>query len=406
MISGRSVLAVRAAASPPQHAVDRAALRALFVLPSLTVGGSETKTVRVVNALLRRGVLAGIAYLNEPHDLLKSLDADIPVWHLRRRGKFSPAALGSLRQIIREQRPQVVLAVNLYPALYVSLATAAMSNRPRTVCLINTTQFQQGREWRASFYRPFLRWFDGTVYGCELQRSVWLSLLRYPQERSRVIYNGVDTAHFFPATVAAQAEERLRHGIASHAFVVGTVGRLAPEKNQAVLVDAVAELRRRSIDAHLLLVGEGRMRRELEQRVAQQAMQPHVTFAGAHGDVRPALSIMDVFVLPSTHVETFSNAALEAMAMRKPVILSRIGGAAEMVREGVEGFTLDPAELAENLAPLLATLSADGELRERMGQAARMRVAQEFSLQTMVADYASLIDAGEGPGLRLNGRPS
>jgi glycosyltransferase involved in cell wall biosynthesis len=144
------------------------------------------------------------------------------------------------------------------------------------------------------------------------------------------------------------------------------------------------------------------MRGELEQRVAQQAMQAHVTFAGVHGDVRPALSVMDVFVLPSTHVETFSNAALEAMAMRMPVILSRIGGAAEMVREGVEGFTLAPAELAENLAPLLARLFTDGGLRERMGQAARLRVAQEFSLQTMVADYAALI-ADEGADSRLNG---
>lgn len=386
---------------------EHAGVRALFVLSSLGVGGSETKTVRVVNALLRRGVLTGIAYLNEPLDLLHSLDADIPVWYLQRRGKFSPAALRSLRYLIREQRPRVVLAVNLYPALYVSLASLGMSNRPRTVCLINTTQFPQGRQWRASFYRPFMRWFDSTVYGCELQRSVWLSLLRYPQERSSVIYNGVDTEHFVPAAGAARRlEERQRFRIAPQAFVVGTVGRLAPEKNQAALIDAVAELRRRAIDAHLLLVGEGRMREELEMRAAQQGMQPHVTFAGTQRDVRPALSIMDVFVLPSTHVETFSNAVLEAMAMRKPVILSRIGGAAEMVREGVEGFTLGTAELPESLAPLLARLSANVELCERMGEAARNRVAREFSLQTMVAGYASLIGANADPGLRLNERPS
>lgn len=77
-----------------------------------------------------------------------------------------------------------------------------------------------------------------------------------------------------------------------------------------------------------------------------------------------------------------------------------------MVREGVEGFTLGTAELPESLAPLLARLSANVELCERMGEAARNRVAREFSLQTMVAGYASLIGANADPGLRLNERPS
>jgi glycosyltransferase involved in cell wall biosynthesis len=367
-------------------------VRAIFVLSSLSVGGSETKTVRVVNTLLRRGVRAGVAYLNRPDDLRGSLEPDIPVWHLQRRGKFSPAVVGALRRLIREQRPHTVFAVNLYPALYVALAVFGVTNRPRTVGLINTTEFPEGSEWRASFYRPFLRRFDTTVYGCELQRSRWLSLLHYPRERSAVMYNGVDAEHFAPAASAAQAlAERRRLGIEPQAFVIGTVGRLAPEKNQVGLIDAVAELRRRSIPAHLLLVGEGSLREQLGQRAAQHRIERYVTFAGKQRDVRPALSTMDVFVLPSTHVETFSNAALEAMAMCKPVVLSRIGGAAEMVREGVEGFTLPLAELSEGLAPLLLKLHADDDLRARMGQAARIRVARQFSLEQMVEGYASLM---------------
>jgi glycosyltransferase involved in cell wall biosynthesis len=366
----------------------------VFVLPSLSVGGSETKTVRVANALLRRGVRAGIAYLNAPDDLRGSLDPGIPVWHLQRRGKFSTAAVRSLRRVIREHRPRTVLAMNLYPVLYVSLAAFALSNRPRTVGLINTTEFTAGNEWRASFYRPFLRRFDATVYGCELQRSQWLSMRRYPRERSTVMYNGVDVDHFIPeADLARSLCERRRLGIEQQAFVIGTVGRLALEKNHAVLIDAVADLRRRSIPAHLLLVGEGALREQLGRRATQLRIEPYVTFAGKQRDVRPALSTMDVFVLPSTHVETFSNAALEAMAMCKPVVLSRIGGAAEMVREGIEGYTVPPAELSERLAPLLATLHANEELRDRLGQAARTRAAREFSLQRMVDGYASLIGA-------------
>lgn len=374
-------------------ALPHAGMRALFVLASLAVGGSETKIVRLTNALLQRGVRTGVAYLNAPDDLLKSLDPDAPHWHLQRRGKFSFAALRSLRRLMVEERPDVVLSVNLYPALYVSLAASGMSRPPRTAALINTTDFPLGHRWRAAFYRPVLRRFDLTVYGCELQRSVWSSRLNRADARSTVIYNGVDVERFAAIATDQKREARQRFAIASQRFIVGAVGRLAPEKNHGVLIDAVAELRRNGVDAHLLLVGEGRLRTELERRASERGLQPYVTFTGIQTDVRPALSAMDVFVLPSTSVETFSNAALEAMAMCKPVILSRVGGAAEMIHDGVEGFIVEPAKLSQDLTPLLVQLHVNAALRERMGAAARTRVDRDFSLQRMVEDYLSIIDA-------------
>ena len=146
------------------------------------------------------------------------------------------------------------------------------------------------------------------------------------------------------------------------------------------------------------------MRSELQRRAEERGIRPHVTFAGAQRDVRPALSAMDVFVLPSTHIETFSNAALEAMAMCKPVVLSRIGGAVEMVREGMDGVTLDTTSLATSLPSLLARLQADRAWREGLGQAARIRVIQRFSLHTMVERYASLMNSDLELGLTSSGQ--
>ena len=368
-------------------------MRALFVLSSLARGGSETKVVRLVNSLRARGVPTGVAYLNAPEDLRAELDPAVPLWHLERRGKLSLSAIGGLRSIVRSHKPSVVLAVNLYPALYIAGAMLGMTQRPRTVGLINTSEFRPGTQWQASLYRPLLRRFDRTVYGSESQRVHWQSMLRYPSERSMVLYNGVDPAHFVPdETEAGRNDERRRLGVPPHGFVVGTVGRMAPEKNQAVLIDTVAELRRRGIEAFLLFIGDGALRGELERRVTALGIGQHVIFAGKVSDVRPALRAMDVFVLPSTQVETFSNAALEAMAMGKAVVLSEIGGATEMVSNGVDGFTLDRTELDSRLAPLLAELHAKADLRERIGRAARERVLREFSQSGMVAGYATLID--------------
>jgi glycosyltransferase involved in cell wall biosynthesis len=370
-----------------------ARIRALFVLSSLVRAGSETKIVRLVNSLNARGLSTGLVYLSPPEDLRAEVDPAVPLWNLQRRGKLSLAAIGGLRSIVHSHKPSVLVAVNLYPALYISLAVLGMTNRPRTVGLINTSEFRAGGEWQASFYRPLLRRFDRTVYGSESQRVHWRSVLRYPSERSMVLYNGVDPAYFVPdQTEVRRHDERRGLGVPPHGFVVGTVGRLAPEKNQAVLIDAVAELRRRGIDAYLLFIGDGGLRGELERRAAALGIRQQVIFAGKMSDVRPALGAMDVFVLPSTHVETFSNAALEAMAMGRAVVLSEVGGATEMVSNGVDGFTLDRTELDSKLAPLLAELHEKVELRQSIGRAGRERVLREFSQSGMVASYATLIE--------------
>src|SRR5690554_3301042 len=240
-------------------------LRALFVLNSLGVGGSETKIVRVLNALWERGVRVAACYLNEPSDLRVALNPQVPIWHLQRRGKFSLAALYRLARVLREQRPAVVFTVNLYPTLYGFIASRGLG--VDTIALLNTTHFARRDAWRRAFYRPFLRRLDRIVYGCELQRQEWCT--RIGSERpSEVIYNGVDVETFSPAYADRhRARERERLGIGRDTFVIGSVGRLVAHKNQRVLIDALAHLRGRSLDAHLLLVGQGPMRDALEERV-------------------------------------------------------------------------------------------------------------------------------------------
>lgn len=390
------------AASSPCEIVARApgTVRGLFVLNGLRTGGSETKTVRVVNALRRRGLLAGIVSLNAAGELTAAIDQGVPVWHLDRTGKFSFSTIKALRNLIRAQKPDVVFSVNLYPSLYVALATLGLATRPRIVGMMNTSVFARRDAWRPKFYSSFLRRFDAIVYGCEVQRAAWRAHIKKVAGPSTVIYNGVDTDHFRPSARGSAISARTELGIPAQAFVIGSVGRFAQAKNQAVLIETMTNLRNRAIDAHLLLVGEGSLRHELERLAEALGTRQHVTFAGARRDVRPCLAAMDVFVLPSTHVETFSNAALEAMAMSKPVILSRVGGADEMVRDGIDGFVVDVEALSRTLPDLLHRLHADPDARKRFGEAARSRVVECFSLEKMLERYAALI----APDVRLDPR--
>jgi glycosyltransferase involved in cell wall biosynthesis len=367
------------------------AIENLFVLNSLSVGGSEVKIVGLANELHRRGIAVGICYLNAPHTLRESLHPDLPVWCLERRGKYSLAATRTLKQIIVDKSVRNILAVNSYPTLYVAAATRSLSPKPHSIVLMNTNGYPAGEEWRRYLYRSVMRLFDETVYGSEVQREVWVGREHPLRATSSVIYNGVDADRFSIQSIGEEGVRfRQRLGIKPDTFLIGGVGRLVREKNHIVLIEALRDLRAQGIDAHVVIAGKGDCRDLLERRIAQTQLQWHVSLTGVMEDVRPLLAALDVFVLPSL-TDTFSNAALEAMSMSRPVVLSRTGGASEMVHDGREGFIIEPSQNADELVRALLSLHAQPELRARMGQAARERILREFSWSAMVRQYEKLL---------------
>jgi glycosyltransferase involved in cell wall biosynthesis len=139
----------------------------------------------------------------------------------------------------------------------------------------------------------------------------------------------------------------------------------------------------------MIIAGDGPERQCLEQVALKHEVSEKVVFLGSVLDVRPALSAMDLFVLPSRAVETFSNAALEAMSMGLPVVLSDIGGAREMVPDGKNGAIFAPGDV-DGLTEKIEKLIRSGVLDE-MGAASRSLVEERFSLESMVARYRDLI---------------
>ena len=366
---------------------------ALLLLNSLTIGGSEWKVVRIANALRQAGHDIHLAYLNGPHTLRGNLDPDLPAVHLNRSGKFSFPALGRLKRYILEHQISHLACVNLYPLLYAQALTWQLGRRaPVVSALINTTDFLTRKDERQMIvYVPLLRRATFLVFGCRLQQEQWNGRYGLPKANNRVIYNGVDQSHFNPAAVAETREQlRLRYGFPPDAFIAVTVGKLRREKQQTDLIRAVAALVSRGLQIHALLVGDGDERGTIERCIADLGVGDRVHLAGAADEVRPLLKVADTFVLTSTAVETFSNAALEAMAMGLPVILSRIGGAAEMVESGKNGFLYSPGNVTE-LAGHIAALAGDEALTSKVGAAAAAQVQDSFGFTRMLDEYCSLL---------------
>ena len=363
----------------------------LFLAGTLEFGGSEKKVVKIANALADEGHDVGFAYLNKPDPLRPIIDSRISVTYLDRHGKFSITSLRKLTRLIKVRYTKIV-TVNFYPLLYaVPAAKFLVGGNSEVISLINTTEFVD-KEWIfGRFYAPFIKRCDKIIFGCEAQKSLWISRYRIPADRSYSIYNGVDSEYFSEASVPISVlylRETL--GIPQEAIVIGSIGRLAPEKHFELLIDAVANLVDAGKNVYLLLVGSGEQKSQLEHAALRRGIEKRVCFAGVMDDVRPAIAAMDVFVLPSRAVETFSNAALEAMAMQRPVVLSRIGGAAEMINDTENGLLFEIGDIGK-LTELLTQLHDSEEYRATLGQAARRTILERFGFTKMIDAYKQVI---------------
>ncbi|HEX4339249.1 MAG TPA: glycosyltransferase [Polyangiaceae bacterium] len=203
--------------------------------------------------------------------------------------------------------------------------------------------------------------------------------------RLHVVPNGVDLTRFKPSR-RARAEARLELGIPGDAWVVGTVGRLSPEKNQALLVDAMTK--HLGEDRQLVIVGDGADRGDLSAQVAATGKSRFIHMTGARSDVQNLLAAFDCFALTS-RTEGLPLVLLEAMAMGLPVVSTAVGGIPDLVEHRVTGFLLPSGDVAR-LSRQLSTLSNDFTLSRQVGEAARRQVLARYSLDRMANEYETL----------------
>jgi phosphatidylinositol alpha-mannosyltransferase len=193
---------------------------------------------------------------------------------------------------------------------------------------------------------------------------------RYFPGEYRIIPNGVDLDRF----VSAEPYEELRDGTLNILFL----GRLEERKGLIHLLKAYHRLRKRHVDARLLVVGAGPKLREYRRYVGLRGIRD-VEFLGRVSDDEKAryFASADVFCAPATGQESFGIVLLEAMAAGVPIVASDIHGYKQVVQRGVQGLLVEPRK-PRALAAALYTLANDPDLRDRMGEAGRLR-APEYS---------------------------
>jgi glycosyltransferase involved in cell wall biosynthesis len=371
----------------------------LLVVSSLLLGGAEKHAVALANLLDTTRFRLTLCCVRAGDTLAGELDASRldAFLELDVRQKFSWQAVERLAREIDRQSIDIVVCANGYPVLYALAASLRARRSVRVVEVFHTTR-PGSLKARA---RMLLNWLlfrrcELLIYVSHTQRRYWRARgLR--ARRDVVIQNGVDIEHFTcRLTDAQRAQTRAGFGFAPGDYVIGLCASLRREKAHEDLLLALQRLRQAGVPAKALLIGDGPRRAHIEQRIAQLQLQGAVVITGYKPDVRPCIACCDVMTLTSHAVETFSIAALESMALGKPLVMSRIGGAAEQVQPGVNGLLFEPGDIA-TLAQHLAAL-ADPQVRQTMGEAARRIVRAAFTVERMTAAYTSeLLALGNTP---------
>lgn len=264
------------------------------------------------------------------------------------------------------------------------------------------------RDWFQEF-RSFWKWYERYMV-CFSQRIIAVSEAVADQFSNRkkvcVINNGFDPEEFLLEDPQLRPQFRQSWKIPPNAVVVGCVGRIKlVRKGQEVLLQAASILKQRGVFAQYLVVGAPFPGNEshldaLEKIVHDSGLTDSVIFTGEIADPRPAYAAMDLFVLPSAQPEPFGGVVMEAMGMGLPVIATQIGGSLEQVADGVTGYLVppsDPLALADRLEPLLR----NPDLRAAMGTAGRLRLAERFTVDGMVAKIVAVYDSCHAEDIRV-----
>jgi glycosyltransferase involved in cell wall biosynthesis len=204
-------------------------------------------------------------------------------------------------------------------------------------------------------------------------------------DKVRVIYNGLSLSEV-TRVMPSNLRQKLR--IPPEAPIIGIVANFNPWKRHTDLMDAFHIVQKSKPNSHLVLVGDGPLKRTLQAKVEELRLTKSVHFTGMLNDVIPVIKEFTVAVLCS-ETEGFSNALLEYMACGKPVVATRTGGNLEIIEHGRNGFLIPVGE-KERLANHILALLNDPDLRSKVGAEASRSIAAQFTFDRMITSYVSL----------------
>ena len=375
-------------------------IRLALLIPTLDRSGAEKQFSLLAGMLPRAEFQVEVIALTRGGPYEEYLrDQGIPVTRLDKRGKLDLSALKRLKLWLQEHQPDILhswlFAANAYGRMAVGKGVrgqgtggreAGVPNSPHRPKVIVSERCVDSWKsgWQFWLDRRLLSRTDLLLGNSQSVADFYRSA-GVPQEKLEVVPNGVEIP---PVPKQSRAEFLQELNIPSDAKLVGYVGRLAKQKRLEDLLWAAQVLRQADPRAYFLVIGDGPERRTLEEYSRQVESAAHVRFLGHRDDGSQLLHHLDLFWLASDF-EGMSNSLMEAMACGKPVLASDIPPNRELVTHGKEGYLINVGD-GVGYAQFSIRVFENETLAKSLGDAARLKMTEHFSLEQMVARHAKI----------------
>lgn len=323
-------------------------------------GGIERYVHYLADGLTSRG--HGVSVACPPGSPLHQR-VNVPVREIGISSRWDLRAISAYRRLLRAERFDIA-HVHFSPDFLMPVLAARFPGGPKVVLTRHLAL-----RWSRKKAKAFVRRFDHIVPVSDAVR-VRLAESGIPESMMTVAKAGCPPL----ATTRSRDEARASLSLDPASFVIGSFGRLVPEKGVQTLIAAIPHLPETVV---IEVFGDGPAKAELES--AALGHVGRIRFRGKIADVADAMSAMDAIAIPSTWEEAFPYAALEAMSLGRPLIASHIGGLPEMVREGETGWLFE-AGSAEDFARVASEMASQRDEARRRGERGRAWQSAEFTI--------------------------
>ena len=348
-------------------------IRVLHVIDHLDLGGAQTALLDMLRHRDQSRFKMEVAVMHGLGTFAQPLaEAGVRVRSLA-GAKWPPSYIPNFLRLIRKER---------YPIVHFHLQGANWLAKPLAALATNGLRIAHDHTSGDLRFRGLVSLLPDSASHHFSTRIIAVSpgvrdfLVRWEavaRDRIDVVPNGVDDGDFRPATAGERAAERERLGLPPDRLVAGAIGRLAPEKNLAM----VPELAARHPEILFLIAGAGPEETAIAARARKLGVADRVRLLGAISDRSGFFRTLDIFLLPSLY-EGLPMALLEAMASGVPVLSSHLADIAIVVQDGQNGLLAPPGSVAA-FSEGLARLAASEELRRRLARHARKKVVDAYS---------------------------
>ncbi len=370
-------------------------LRVVHLLKATGIAGAETHLLALLPALRQHEVDCALIIMEDPRRPQDEFSAraealGIPATRVPIRAHLDSGVAARIRHAIlalerrTAQGPFDLLHAHLpHAELYGERAVRAFESMHFLISRHNDDRFRRSRLLRLVF-APSLRRAERILAISRAIAASLVSLEGVPREKIEVVHYGLESEGF--AAQASPGRLRAELGLEDEPLV-GFVGRMVEQKGVDVLLRAFVAVRRALPEAHLVLAGDGRQMTAM-LAMARSLHLSRFHFLGWRTDVADLMADIDVLVMPSRW-EGFGLVALQAMALARPVVASRVSALPEIVENQITGMLVPPEDPARLARALIEVLKMPGR-GAALGRAGNARLAREFTLDRMAETTARI----------------